>query len=135
MGEDPRNPGKHKAISVARIPTEGEPLQGYLYVILGGEIYDGIMQKLKSSYILQVSVWAIVAVVLFAVAAGFLVFAFLTRRLKKLASAMDAFKDSRTITGLNKGQGVDKALRDEIDRLDQTFVRMAEHIKHQKVGS
>lgn len=131
MGEDPRNPGKYKAISVARIPAKGEPLQGYLYVILGGEIYDGIMQKLKSSYILQVSVWAIVAVILFAVAAGFLVFAFLTRRLKKLASAMDEFKESRTITELPSDGRVDRALRDEIDRLDQTFVRMAEHIRNQ----
>lgn len=131
MGEDPRNPGKYKAISVARIPATGDPLQGYLYVILGGETYDSILVKLKSSYILQVSVWAIIAVIFFALLAGFVVFAFLTRRLKKLAHAMDEFKDSRTIPGLQAPGRNTGALKDEIDRLDQTFVRMAEHIKDQ----
>lgn len=130
MGEDPRHPDQRKAITVARIPAEG-PLDGYLYIILGGEIYDTIMQKLKGSYILQVSLWAIVAVVAFAIISGFLVFAFLTRRLKKLAMAMDEFKDTRTIHDLQKKGKSPQALKDEIDRLDQAFIRMAEHIQDQ----
>lgn len=131
MGEDPRNPGRQKAISVARIPAGDGPLQGYLYVILGGEIYDSILMKLKNSYILQVSMWAIIAVLLFAVFAGFIVFAFLTRRLKSLVTAMDEFKDGSTITELTRSGRSDKVLKDEIDRLDQAFVSMAKHIRDQ----
>ena len=33
-GDDPRNPGRKKVFSVARIP-EQDPLEGYLYIILG----------------------------------------------------------------------------------------------------
>ena len=33
--------------------AEQGKLQGYLYVILGGETYDSVVQKLKASYILQ----------------------------------------------------------------------------------
>ena len=130
MGEDPRHIGRKKAITVARIPKEGA-LEGYLYIILGGESYDNVMEKLKGSYILQVSFWAILAVIAFAVTAGFLVFAFLTRRLKKLAQAMDDFKENKSIEYLHQKKVSQQGLSDEIDRLDNAFVRMAEHIQNQ----
>jgi len=129
-GDDPRNPDKKKAITIARIPKEG-PLEGYLYVILGGEIYDGVMQKLKGSYILQVSFWAIIAAILFAVLAGFIVFAFLTKRLTRLAIAMDAFKSGSMTGQIQISRRADPILSDEIDRLGETFLRMAKHIETQ----
>ncbi len=55
-GDDPRNPEKKKVFSVARIPEQGA-LQGYLYIILGGELFDSIVQKLKGSYMTQLSAW------------------------------------------------------------------------------
>ena len=51
MGDDPREPTGKKVFSVARIPKHGK-IEGYLYVILGGETYDSVVQKLKGSYIL-----------------------------------------------------------------------------------
>lgn len=130
MGDDPRNPDKRKAITVARIPKEG-PLEGYLYIILGGEIYDGVMQKIKGSYILQLSFWVICAVVAVALITGFLVFALLTKRLTKLVRAMDDFKNHKTIRPLRQGHKTEQLLADEIDRLDDAFVRMAQHIRDQ----
>ena len=59
-GDDPRDPGGKKVFTVARIPEQGA-LQGYLYVILGGETYDSVVQKLKASYILPLSAWMIFA--------------------------------------------------------------------------
>ncbi len=50
--------------------TEQGNLEGYLYVILGGEIYDGIVQKLKGSFIFKLSVWVILGSLLFALFAG-----------------------------------------------------------------
>ena len=78
-GDDPRNPDGKKVFSVARIPEQG-PLEGYLYIILGGELFDSIVQKLKDSYILQLSFWWIAASLLFVLVTGLLLFAYLTRR-------------------------------------------------------
>lgn len=130
MGDDPRHPGRQKAITAARIPKEG-PLEGYLYIILGGDIYDNVITKLKGSYILQLSFWTISAVVGFAIAAGFVVFALLTRRLTKLTRAMDEFKDTNTVNSLSERTLKRRKLSDEVDRLYQTFIQMAAHIQSQ----
>ena len=54
QGEDPKNPTGKKVFSAAPIERNGT-LEGYLYVILGGEEYDSVAQKLKGSYILRLS--------------------------------------------------------------------------------
>ena len=59
-GDDPRDPEGKKIFTAARISDQGK-LEGYLYVILGGEAYDSIAQKLKGSYILHLSGWMITA--------------------------------------------------------------------------
>ena len=45
LGDDPRDINRKKAFSAARISRQGD-LEGYLYVILGGERYDSVVQKL-----------------------------------------------------------------------------------------
>jgi signal transduction histidine kinase len=129
-GDDPRDPGGKKVFTVARIPEEGR-LQGYLYVILGGETYDSVVQKLKASYILQLSAWMIFGSLLFALVAGLVLFASLTGRLKRLANAMDAF--SRGATHRNRKLKIPEPDRggDEIDRLGATFMQMASRIEDQ----
>ena len=129
-GDDPRNLGGKKVFTAARIPEQGE-LQGYLYVILGGETYDSVVQKLKASYILQLSTWMIFASLLFALVAGLVLFASLTGRLKRLANAMDAFRSGGRQAPVKylpreNGHGAD-----EIDRLGSTFTQMAARIEDQ----
>ncbi len=129
-GDDPRDPGGKKVFTVARIPEQGR-LQGYLYVILGGETYDSVVQKLKASYILQLSAWMIFASLLFALIAGLVLFASLTGRLKRLANAMDAFRRSTAHQAMKlpltkRGHGAD-----DIDRLGLTFTEMAARIEDQ----
>jgi two-component system OmpR family sensor kinase len=129
-GDDPRHPGERKAFSAARIPEKGD-LEGYLYVILGGETYEGVAQKLMGSYILRLSAGLVGASLLFALIAGLILFAVLTGRLRRLAHAMEAFKrgdDSRKID-----QHVKKGARDldEIDRLGAAFMEMAGRIEDQ----
>lgn len=55
QGDDPKSLTRRKVFSAAPIERQGN-LEGYLYVILGGEQYDSVVQKLKGSYILQLSV-------------------------------------------------------------------------------
>ncbi len=129
-GDDPRNPGKKKVFSVARIPQEG-PLQGYLYIILGGELFDSIVQKLKGSYIMQLSAWWLAASLLFVLAAGLLLFAYLTRRLRRLATVMASMDIEQTAGQLQAITAMDRPPGDEIDRLTVTFNQLVDRIRTQ----
>jgi signal transduction histidine kinase len=129
-GDDPRNPDREKVFTVARIPEQGR-LQGYLYIILGGEIFDSIAQKLKGSYITQLSIWWIIASLLFVLITGLLLFAYLTRRLKHLASVMESFDMTQTAAQLQSILGEERYPIDEIDRLTLTFKQLIERIQTQ----
>ena len=129
-GDDPRNPGKQKVFSVARIPEQG-PLQGYLYIILGGEHFDSIVQKLKGSYILRLSAWWLAASLLFVLAAGLLLFAYLTRRLRRLATVMASLDIEQTSGQLQSITAMGRPPGDEIDRLTVTFKQLIDRIQTQ----
>jgi signal transduction histidine kinase len=129
-GDDPRNPGKKKVFSVARIPEQGA-LQGYLYVILGGELFDNIVQKLKGSYIMQLSAWWLAASLLFVLATGLLLFAYLTRRLRRLATVMASSDLEQASLQLQSMAAGERLPRDEIDRLTVTFKQLIDRIQSQ----
>jgi len=129
-GDDPRNPGKKKVFSVARIPEQG-PLQGYLYIILGGEHFDSIVQNLKGSYIMQLSAWWLAASLLFVLAAGLLLFAYLTRRLRRLATVMASMDIEQTAGRLQSISAIALPPGDEIDRLTVTFKQLIDRIQNQ----
>jgi two-component system OmpR family sensor kinase len=128
--DDPRDPDGKKVFTVARIPEQGR-LQGYLYVILGGETYDSVVQKLKASYILQLSAWMIFASLLFALVAGLVLFASLTGRLKRLANAMDAFRRGTAHQQMKIPVTQHRHGADDIDRLESAFTEMAARIEDQ----
>lgn len=131
FGDDPRNPDGRKVFSAAPI-FQGENLEGYLYVILGGEHYDSIAHIFQDSFILKASIWLIVAAVAAAGIIGLLIFALLTRRLKRLAAGMDAFKRGEHLANIDLPY--DKAAidpGDEIDQLSTTFREMALRIEEQ----
>jgi two-component system OmpR family sensor kinase len=129
-GDDPRSLSGKKVFTAARIPDQGK-LQGYLYVILGGETYDSVVQKLKASYILQLSTWMIFASLLFALVTGLVLFASLTGRLKRLANAMDAFRSGTGQAQIKFLPRKNGHRADEIDRLGSTFSQMAARIEDQ----
>ena len=129
-GDDPRNPKRKKVFSVARI-TELGKLQGYLYIILGGEIFDSIAQELKESYIIKLSASWIIASLLFVLITGLLLFAYLTRRLKRLAAAMDSSDMKQTSSYLQSIFREDRRHGDEIDRLAFTFKQLVDRIQIQ----
>jgi two-component system OmpR family sensor kinase len=129
-GDDPRNPERKKVFSAARIPEKGR-LQAYLYIILGGEIFDSIAQKLKGSYIMQLSALWIIASLLFALITGLLLFAYLTRRLKRLAAIMDSFDMTQTSAQLQSILSEDRQQGDEIDRLAFAFKQLVDRIQIQ----
>jgi signal transduction histidine kinase len=121
-GDDPRDPERRKIFSAVQLPGGG-----YLYVILGGESYDSVVQQLRGSYILQLSAVAAVAAVVFALVAALLLFNALTRRLRTLARSMDAFKRSDFSAEMRLPEHR-AAGGDEVDRLSETFEEMSERI-------
>ncbi len=127
LGDDPRSPGRRKIFSAARIPSAG-PLEGYLYVILGGETYDTALQKLQGSYILRLSLWVTVVSLLVAGIAGIGLFAYLTRRLRRLDSVLSGYAGGRSFEELDLPEA---GPSDEIGRLTATFRQMAGRIEEQ----
>ncbi|MDX1384753.1 MAG: sensor histidine kinase, partial [Thermoanaerobaculia bacterium] len=115
-GVDPRNPGLRKAFSAAPIERDGG-VDGYLYVVLGGQQYDSAVAMLRGSHVLRLGLASLAAALLLALAIGLILFYRMTRRLHRLAAAMNRFEGSDftepvTAAGTHTGDG------DEIDRLD-----------------
>jgi signal transduction histidine kinase len=129
-GDDPRHPGVEKAFSAAPIVRD-DRLEGYLYVVLGGEQYDSAVQMLEGSYVLRLGVAALVAGLLFALVAGLLLFSLLTRRLRKLAGDMEAFQRSGFTRRVDAKPPQSHGRGDEIDRLRSTFDEMADRMANQ----
>lgn len=126
-GTDPRNAGKLKIFSASPV-MDGDELQGYLYAILGGQTYDDLAHSVQESYVQKVSLGASIAIVLAAFLVGFLVFAMLTQRLRRLTRDVQRFTES----GINDAVAVQPdSGRDEIGQLSRAFSSMASTIKDQ----
>ena len=127
-GDDPRSGSTRKVFSAFEVRNEGR-LEGYLYVVLGGQTYEALSRDIGSSYVGKISLYIAVAVVLAAATVGLLVFGLLTRRLKKLSLEMRRVSDS----GFEQVPRIEPASAsdDEIDQLARSFVTMSGKIKEQ----
>jgi signal transduction histidine kinase len=127
-GDDPRSGSMRKVFSAFEVGTDGR-LEGYLYVVLGGQTYETLAVDIGSSYAGKMGFFAAVAIVLVTAIIGLLVFGLLTRRLKKLSVEMRRVSNSGFELApeydLSAGGG------DEIDQLAQSFVTMSGRIKDQ----
>lgn len=127
-GNDPRRPDTQKVFSVAEVGS-ADQLEGYLYVVLGGEKYDALASDIGSSYVRRMSLGAVVAIVVVAVLIGLLLMRLLTRRLRQLSAAVQEATASRFEIELPftqlEGRG------DEIDMLGAAFDSMSRQIRAQ----
>jgi len=129
-GDDPRNPEGQKVFSAAKITNENG-LQGYLYIVLGSEQYDDVVQMLGNSYIFDSSLRVLIVALAAALLAGLIVFGLQTRRLRLLGNVMRSYasknrEGNMSIRFPNKGKS-----NDEIDALGIQFNAMAEKINEQ----
>ena len=130
LGDDPRGKSRQKVFSVAPIFKDNE-LQGYLYVILGGEAFDSTAQMLQGSYILKLSTWALMGGIFFILVAGLLIFNLLTRRLTRLTHGLEEFQRGNFLKPLEFPAPLTTKSGDEIDRLGSAFHEMAQRIQIQ----
>jgi two-component system, OmpR family, sensor kinase len=136
LGDDPRDITRRKVFSVFPIETLGGSLEGYLYIILGGEEFDSVMQMLEESHILRLSVWTVGAILVLTLLAGLLCLKLLMRRLNALASAMETFRRAELVAQLDVSSPADAEPSttrwgDDIDQLETTFSHMTRLIRQQ----
>jgi two-component system OmpR family sensor kinase len=125
-GDDPRSLERHKVFSAAPIEIDGHRA-GYLYVILASEQYDSVAQMLAGSYVVKVNTLLAVVAVAFTLLAGLLLFAVLTRRLRRLTRAVENFRAAGFSGTLPPGS----RSGDEIEQLAFSVHAMAERIAGQ----
>jgi signal transduction histidine kinase len=136
-GTDPRNLEREKVFSAHPVMHE-DRLQGYLYAVLGGQKYDELADSIRGSYVQQVSLGALLAIVIAAFLVGLLVFGMMTRRLSRLTGDVRSFTDSGfdldkvDLEGSLSLESLETVTGgDEISQLRQAFVRMAHKIREQ----
>jgi signal transduction histidine kinase len=127
LGDDPRDLKRKKVFSVSPIPLKGQ-LDGYLYVILGSEGFDTVVEMLQGSYILRLSIWAAAGSLLFALVTGLLLFFRMTLRLRRLTAGMETFRQSDFSAYPDFLPFFKGFSGDEIDRLGSIFSQMAARI-------
>lgn len=130
FGDDPRHLNKQKIFSVAPI-YRGDNLQGYLYVIIGGEIYDSIFNQVKNDKNLQQYSALLIGTLLLLLLILLAVFRYFTAPIKQLAKEMQAIKaakfDQSKVT-LSQWQ---PNKNNEVHMLGATFTEMVSQINLQ----
>ncbi len=131
FGSDPRNPRSRQVFSAAPIRA-GSTIIGYTYVVVGGELYQDVISRLRVSGILQTAAVGAGVVIVAAALSGFAGFWFFSRRITALAGDMQIFSHSG-FTKLPKSRtnaGFGSAA-DEIDRLRDNFFELADVVHRQ----
>ena len=123
-GNDPRHIEKDKIFSVSEIKSNGK-LQGYLYVILGGQLYDNAQQNIEGSYIGQQSAAAIGVIVVASLLIGVILFRRLTMPLAALSVKMNDFSK------LDNEEPTPQQSGNDIARLDAVYDAMRSKIEIQ----
>jgi signal transduction histidine kinase len=126
-GDDPRSEKSRKIFSAHPVESEAG-LEGYLYVILGGQTYEALASNIEDSYVGRMSAITVAVIVVLTLVVGLLVFGLLTRRLKRLDREMrhvsaSKFEAAPKLVHTDGG--------DEIDALTNAFIDMSDRIAGQ----
>ena len=130
FGDDPRNVDKQKIFSAAPI-YRGDNLQGYLYVIIGGEIYDSIFNQVKNDEDLQQYSVLLIGTLVLLLLILLALFRYFTSPIKQLVSEMEAIKAvkfDQSKVNLSQWQ---HSKNNEVHRLGATFKDMVSQINLQ----
>lgn len=130
FGDDPRSLERQKIFSVAPVMNKDQ-LQGYLYVIIGGEIYDSVFESVKQDQVLWQNLsWAIAALglLLILLLALFRFFTSPIRALMKEMTQLQAASFDKTKVSLSTWNNKSNS---EIDKLGTSFIAMVEQINKQ----
>jgi len=131
LGDDPRNLNKQKIFSAAPVLKDGQ-LQGYLYMIIGGEIHDSVLSQVKQNQTLrQVSLVVIlsITVLLLLLLGLFRVFTIPLCKISNVIKGIELNKIGTTEIDFNLPNASDN----EIQLVATTFEKMFQQIQSQFV--
>jgi signal transduction histidine kinase len=130
FADDPRSLHNQKIFSAAPI-YRGDNLQGYLYVIIGGEIYDSIFSQVKNDKYLQqygsLLVGALVLLLILLLA----VFRYFTAPIRKLSNEIQNIKSANFDQSKVRLSNWQNTHANEVHFLGSTFNSMVEQINNQ----
>ncbi|MCB1800366.1 MAG: sensor histidine kinase [Gammaproteobacteria bacterium] len=126
FGDDPRSEQGRKIFSAAEVRHAGR-LEGYVYIVLGGQKYTALAASAEASEALRLSTLAVIGCLLFGLASALLIFARLSRRLRRLTQRVNAYC-AQTI---DNGEHVSRVRGDEISQLSRAFDAMQGRIDEQ----
>lgn len=129
-GDDPRDFERRKVFSVSPIYEAGR-MEGYLYVVLGGEEFESVATLVGGSYIMRLGFFLSVACLGVVLLLGLIAFGLLTGRLRALAKGVEDFKRGDLKAPLRLANWRRKKTGDEIDRLGLAFEEMSQTIVDQ----
>ena len=130
IGNDPRQLDSNKVFSAAAIHHDNN-LQGYLYIILGGQAFDSVFNLMESSYIFRLWLISVVISLCLTSIAGILILKHITSRLHFLNFAINSFKQNNFKKLLKLPKRFNGQPGDEIDQLGSSFREMSERIIQQ----
>ena len=128
-GDDPRSQQGQKIFSVAPIfdeqsDTQQTLIKGYLYVIIGGQLYDGIRQLSASSRNLSLGLMSVGLILLLGLLVTLLIFFLLTRPLKRLTADIQRFHQNQFQNSFMPSQTWQPHSQDEVQQLGCAFNAM-----------
>ncbi|MCA9400937.1 MAG: hypothetical protein KC713_04880, partial [Candidatus Omnitrophica bacterium] len=130
LGDDPRSLNRQKVFSVAPIVVNGH-LEGYIYIILGGEDYDSITNLLKGSYILRMGLLILGVGIFLVMIFGIMLFKPITKRLYRLTQDMADFQKSDLAPTTSAPNLEEWTRGDEIELMSKVFARTKKRIQKQ----
>ncbi|GAA0818398.1 histidine kinase dimerization/phospho-acceptor domain-containing protein [Colwellia asteriadis] len=137
-GQDPRNIDKTKIFSVAPVYNHENTkdktqknLQGYLYVIIGGEAYDTIFNRIKASETLSVTAMWFIAGFIFLLLFLLALFRYFTQPMQQLVQQLTAIESARfDLTNITLPQWPSNT-RNEVHQLGNSINNMVLRIDSQ----
>lgn len=129
MGDDPRGVNREKVFSAAAI-TRNNDIEGYLYVILGGEEFDSSFHMLLGSYILRLGFRTMSLTLIGAAVLGLFAFGLVTRSLRKAIALVRRFQSGDHSVRIPPSSTPEfNELAVAFNEMADTMVRQLEEIK------
>ncbi len=123
LGDDPCGLVEEKVFTAAPVRRANGDLLGFLYIVLHGQEYDSLMDRLFDSYILTLGSRSLVITLVAAILVSLIVLAFLLSRLRRLTVSVREFGSG------NYSTRAPVSSEDEIGELAGTFNTMAKTIE------
>lgn len=132
FGDDPRSNDVRKIFSAAPVYLDNQ-LKGFLYIILGSEVYDSTLNALSSSQSTRIFFTFVVSSLIFLLIALLVLFRFLTKPLNGLVADIETFRNAdfnNPAAPITKVKWC-RDSHDDIHRLGCAFTDMLQHINRQ----